>query len=74
VLWSFVGDAKLRYAPVIAGNYVYVTTGANTYVLDRTTHEVVWQTGHGGWLTIANGFLYIVQSDMTLYAYRAQEP
>ena len=74
LVWSFDGDSLLTNAPVIAGNYVYVASPENTYVLDRTTHQMVWQIEHGGWLAVANGFLYIGTPDETIYAYQAQEP
>jgi len=74
LLWSFAGDAGLDNAPVIAGKYVYVASATHTYVLDRTTHAVTWQVDHGGWLAVADGFLYIGQPDQAIYAYRAQEP
>lgn len=74
LLWTFAGDGELVNAPAVAGNYVYVASNFHTYVLNRTTHEPVWETDHGGWLTIADGFLYIAQADKTIYAYRAQEP
>jgi Tol biopolymer transport system component/outer membrane protein assembly factor BamB len=74
LLWGFAGDGNLKNAPVVAGGYVYIASEANTYVLNRTTHQVEWQTDHGGWLAIADGFLYIAQPDKTMYAYRAQEP
>jgi len=35
---------------------------------------VVWEAEHGGWLTVADGYLYVAQADKMLYAYRAQEP
>ncbi|MBN1889227.1 MAG: PD40 domain-containing protein [Thermoflexales bacterium] len=74
LLWSFSGDGQLTNAPLVAGNHVYVASTATTYVLGRSTHDLEWQTSHGGWLTVANGFLYIAQTGQALYAYRAQEP
>jgi Tol biopolymer transport system component/outer membrane protein assembly factor BamB len=74
LLWSFAGDSGLVHAPVVAGRYVYVASDLNTYVIDRETHLPVWQANQGGWLTVANGYLYIAQSGKTINAYRAQEP
>jgi outer membrane protein assembly factor BamB len=76
-LWSFAGDERLSFNPVVTQKYVIVSSSANTYVLDRVSHQLVWQTNYGGWLTVANGFLYISSTNYmttTLYAYRAQEP
>jgi outer membrane protein assembly factor BamB len=72
LLWSFAGDSALTNAPIVAGNYVYVASNNNTYVLNRNTHQLVWTTAHGGWLSLANGYLYIAQPDNTIYAYRAE--
>lgn len=74
LLWSFVGDNGLTHAPIIAGPYVYVASEANTYVVNRDTHTLVWQVNHGGWLSMANGYLYVAQADKIIYAYKAQEP
>lgn len=73
LLWESANLGVSR-TPIIAGSYLYVATDNQTYVLDRTTHDVVWQTDRGGELTVGNGFLYIAQSNNVLYAYRAQEP
>ncbi len=72
LLWSFAGDSALTNAPIVAGDYVYVASNANTYVLNRHTHQLVWTTAQGGWLSLANGYLYIAQLDNTIYAYRAE--
>jgi len=73
LLWKFTGDGELRWNPVVTQNYIYVSSKDNTYVLDRSTHKLVWQTDHGGWLAVANGFLYITGRD-TLIAYRSNYP
>ncbi len=73
LLWQYTGIEGADF-PIIAGNYLYVATDSQTYILDRTTHELVWETDLGGHLTVGNGFLYIARSDNTLYAYRAEEP
>jgi len=74
LLWSYPADGALVNAPLVAGGYLYVASDAHTYVLDRATHAVVWEAEHGGWLTVADGYLYVAQADKMLYAYRAQEP
>jgi Tol biopolymer transport system component len=74
LLWSFTFDNNLQRAPVLTPNYLYVATSDKTYIFDRTTHLIVWQTNHGGWITVANGFLYIVNGEKVLFAYRAEEP
>jgi len=82
-LWHFTANGPLVGAPVVAGNYVYVASATHTYVLNRLTHQVVWDTGTGGILSVANGYLFIgetiyyaddVPEKGVLHAYRAQEP
>jgi outer membrane protein assembly factor BamB len=72
--WSLPGTGWLVNAPVLAGNHLYVASAEQTYVADRTTHAITWQVDHGGWLAVADGFLYVGQADNAIYAYRAQEP
>jgi len=74
VPWSFGGNGDLTHAPAVAGSYVYVASEANTYVLNRTTRQIAWQSDHGGWLAVADGFLIIAQTEKRICAYRAQEP
>lgn len=77
LLWSFSSpdlSDPLVHAPIITPDFVYVASSQTTHVLHRATGLPVWQTDHGGWLTVASGYLYIAQADQTIYAYRAQEP
>lgn len=59
VQWSFVGDTQLRYPPVIANGYVYVSSDSNVYAVNIATHQQSWTAPVGGWLTLANGRLYV---------------
>jgi outer membrane protein assembly factor BamB len=85
MLWSFTVSGfneTLAWNPIVTQKYIYVASGgppSNTYVLDRTTHQVVWQTDAGGYLTVADGYLYITAVAeythvRTIRAYQAQEP
>lgn len=83
LLWSFVGDGELIWNPIITQKYIYLSSNGmsglqpHTYVLDRETHEVVWEIDQGGYIAVANGYLYIATTDAyhhELLAYRAQEP
>ena len=81
-LWHFTANGPLLSAPVVAGKYIYVASASRTYVLNRLTHELEWDTGTGGILSVANGYLFIAEPSnpatgldpATLHAYRAQEP
>lgn len=74
LLWHYDTNAMLVNAPVVAGNYVYVTSGAETFVINRSTHQLESSIDKGGWLAVANGHLFVADDDKTIYAYRAQEP
>lgn len=74
LLWAFTLPESLLYDPVVAGNYLYVASANTTYVLNRITRQLVWQSSPGGALAVANGFLYVGTADNRLYAFRAQAP
>ncbi len=63
LLWNFVGDGKLRGAPVIANGHVYVSSDDNTYALDIATQSQVWTVPLGGTLSIASQRLIIAAKD-----------
>jgi outer membrane protein assembly factor BamB len=69
LLWTFAGDGALAYPPAIANGYVYVASDANTYAVDLHTHQQVWTTAKGGWMSIAGGSLFIASSSGALSAY-----
>ena len=64
VLWSWAlpaGDASFHRNIVLTRNLVFVSTDANTYAIDLTTHQSVWQYPRTGMLAISAGaVLYIV--------------
>jgi hypothetical protein len=67
--WTFVGDTKLTYPPVIANGFVYVASDANLYAVDISTHLQVDQKAVGGWLIIGSHRLIVAGQDGTLTAY-----
>jgi outer membrane protein assembly factor BamB len=75
LLWSYTSDGNWLHAPVLTSKYLYASNdNGKTYVFDRESHEIVWETDHSGWLIVANGFLYIVDQNTHLFAFRAQVP
>jgi Tol biopolymer transport system component len=74
LLWYYDTDATLVNAPVIAGNYVYVVSEEKTFVINRTTRQLAWTADKGGWLAVANGYLFVADRNKIIYAYRAEEP
>ncbi len=71
LLWSFDAGATLVGAPVVTAGNVFIASDDHTWVLDRDTHQVLWQVDKGGWLTVANGQLFIAQKNGKLTVYNA---
>lgn len=69
LLWTFVGDANLKYPPVIAGGFVYVASGSNVYAVNIASHAQAWTAPKGGWLAIASGRLLVSRPDGILDGY-----
>jgi outer membrane protein assembly factor BamB len=69
VLWTFPADSALAYPPVVAGHHVYVASRDNVYAVDVSTQQQAWTGTPGGWLSIANGQLYVARTDGTLAAW-----
>jgi len=54
------GDGNFVSDVLVTSNLVFVSTMANTYAIDRTTHQSVWSHAASGTLSLsANGILYI---------------
>jgi len=80
VLWSWTppaGNSSLHRNVVVTNNLVFVSTDANVYAIDLSTHLAVWQYPRAGMLAISgSGMLYIVTgasvSDGNLVAIKLQ--
>jgi Tol biopolymer transport system component len=72
LLGTFSAPGNLIYAPVITNSDVYVSSANATYMLDRTTLKVKWTAPEGGWLSVANGYLFIANPEGPLSVYRSQ--
>jgi hypothetical protein len=69
VLWTFPSDTALEGQPIVAGRWVYAAGADAVYAVDTSTQELVWRSAPGGWLSMANGQLYVSQNDGQLVAY-----
>lgn len=69
LLWSFVPPDQLRYPPVIANGFLYVSSDTKVHALDLTAQSEVWSDDAGGWLSIANDQLYVARPNGSLNAY-----
>lgn len=72
-LWNFAGDNSMYHLPIIAGDYIYVSSNANTYAVNRRTRSMAWTVAHGGKLSVADGRLFILNSDGVLKVYQLQD-
>ena len=70
-MWRFSGKGNTT-APIVLGDRVYITSGEHMYGLDAQTGAKLWEfnTGHNIWTAtaLANGLLYVSNSDGYLYA------
>jgi outer membrane protein assembly factor BamB len=69
LLWTFVPPDQLRYPAVIANGFLYISSDTKVHALDLSTHAEVWSNDGGGWLSIANGQLYVAGPNGTLTSY-----
>lgn len=74
VLWTFTGDSKLEYPPVVVGNTIFASSADTVYAVDASTHDSVWSAEPGGWLSVAAGDVFVAQVDGTLAAYALTRP
>lgn len=72
LLWEFTQDETLVGSPIVAGNSVFVASADRTWAIDLTTRLPYWTVSRGGWLTVANDQLFIVQDDSLLTVYNAE--
>jgi outer membrane protein assembly factor BamB len=71
LLWTFIPTDPLKYPPVIANGFAYVSGNTTVYAVDLTNGVDVWSdTTAGGWLSIADGRLYVAGGNGTLAAYK----
>jgi hypothetical protein len=63
ILWSWTppaGNTSFHRNTVVTNNLVFVSTDANVYAIDLSTHQAVWQYAKPGMLAIsASSILYI---------------
>ncbi len=66
--WTFIGDGKLEFAPIVANGHVYVASRQNAYAVEIATQTQVWTAAVGGPLSIASRRLLIATTD-AVHAY-----
>jgi hypothetical protein len=68
--WSYVANQTLNNQPLVTPSHVFVSSDRHTWRINRSTHQVDWETDRGGWLTLAGGQLLITEESGQLVAYR----
>ena len=71
LLWEHAFPSPFVFPPVIANNYVFVSTEYRVYAFNITTHNIDWTFDQGGHITVAYDYLVIAGCDHTLYAFES---
>jgi outer membrane protein assembly factor BamB len=81
-LWSFTCDEGLfspiippeagtDYSPLIANNYVFLSSCSTTYAVDLMTHQAVWSDPVAGFPVVSHEKLYVSSPNGFLHMYSA---
>ena len=73
-LGSYNADSALTTQPIVTDDTLVVASGSETYVFDLCTGNLRQTLPVGGYLSLANGVLYVASGDGQLYAYSAAAP
>jgi len=68
-LWTFVGDGALSFPPVLTRSHVFAASTAKVYAVELSTHREVWSADGGGWLSVANGVLFVAGDGVRAYEF-----
>jgi outer membrane protein assembly factor BamB len=69
VLWSWTppaGNASFHRNTVVTNNLVFVSTDANVYAIDLSTHQAVWHYPKPGMLAISGSSILYIATGATL--------
>jgi outer membrane protein assembly factor BamB len=69
ILWSWtppVGNTSFHRNTVVTNNLVFVSTDANVYAIDLSTHQAVWQYPKPGMLAISGSSILYIATGATL--------
>ncbi len=73
-LGSFAADSALAWQPIVTDDVLVVASDSKTYVFDLCTRNVRQTLPVGGFLSLANGVLYVAASAGELHAYSSAPP
>jgi hypothetical protein len=69
ILWSWTppaGNASFHRNTVVTNNLVFVSTDANVYAIDLSTHQAVWHYAKPGMLAISGSSILYIATGATL--------
>ena len=69
ILWSWTppaGNTSFHRNTVVTNNLVFVSTDANVYAIDLSTHEAVWHYAKPGMLAISGSSILYIATGATL--------
>ena len=73
-LGSYTADTTLNSQPLVTDDVLIAASSSATYVFDLCTFALRQTLPVGGYLTLANGVLYIATGNGQLYAYSSVPP
>ena len=75
LLWSWGSPQDTLHGPlIVTDSHVFVSGEARTYAVDLATHRALWSYPAGGYLALAEGALFIAESDGHLNAINVGPP
>jgi len=66
---SYVAADSLSYQPIVTDDALIISSATNSYIFDLFTFAIKQQIPVGGYLSLANGILYIATSTGDLYSF-----
>lgn len=70
-LWSYDAGRPLIGSPLVTAGNIFFASEDHTWMFDRATRSLLWETAQGGWLTVANDQLFIAGKNGVLAAFNA---
>ena len=73
-LGSYNADTALTWQPIVTDDVLIVASSSATYIFDLCTGNLRQEFPVGGYLSLANGVLYVATATGQLYAYTSASP
>ncbi len=73
-LGSYTADSTLAWQPIVTDDVLIAASSSKTYLFDLCTYNLRQTLPVGGYLSLANGVLYVATAAGQLYAYSSAPP